>query len=100
MATLDKKGIIEKISSKVEDTDVQMELLEDIADSFEQKEETISKKDFDKLQTEYDLLKTRYEDVKNKYISRFSEVDSKPVKPVESNEEMTEKKVIDIRSIF
>lgn len=101
MATLDKKEILDKISSKVEDTDLQMELLEDIADSFEKKDETVSKKDFDRLQTDYELLNTKYDDLKNKYISRFSDVESKLIKPVENdNEEITEKKVIDIRSIF
>ena len=32
MANLEKKEIIDKISSKVEDKDLQMELLEDITD--------------------------------------------------------------------
>lgn len=98
MANLEKKEIIDKISSKVEDKDLQMELLEDITDSFEKTESTVSKKDYDNLQVELDLMKTKYSDLQNKYISRFQEATSTPVR--EKVDELEEKKVIDVRSIF
>lgn len=99
MANLEKKEIIDKISEKVTDSDLQMELLEDITDSFDKKDETVSKKDYDRLQTDLELMKTKYDDLKNKYISRFSEVDTYKAPKVE-NEEIEEKQVIDVRSIF
>lgn len=100
MANLEKKEIIEKISNKVDDKDLQMELLEDITDSFEKKEETISRKDYDSLKTDYEIMQKRYNDLQDKYISRFSDVQSKPVEIRPVNEEIEEKKVIDVRSIF
>ena len=45
------------------------------------------------------ITKSQYDDLKNKYISRFSEADSYKAPKVES-EEIKEKQVIDIHSIF
>lgn len=99
MANIEKKEIIDKISSKVEDDDLKMELLEDIADSFDKQEETVSKKMYDDLKVENDLLSKKYADLQNKYISRFTEVE-KPIQPKMIEEPIEEKKVIDIQSIF
>lgn len=98
MANLDKKEIIDKISEKVDDKDLQMELLEDITDSFDKKEATVSKREYDDLKVELDLANKKYADLQNKYISRFSESSYTPA-PVKEDE-VEEKKVIDIRSIF
>lgn len=100
MANLDTKEIINKITDKVEDKDLQMELLEDITDSFEKTDETISRKSYDDLQVKYDLMSKKYNDLQEKYISRFHDVDPKPNKDDFRNEELEEKKVIDIKSIF
>lgn len=99
MANLDKKEIIDKISSKVDDKDLQMELLEDITDSFEGKAETIDKKLYDELKVENDIWKKKYDDLQNKYISRFQDVSAPPIVD-KGNDEIEEKKVIDIKSIF
>ena len=100
MAVIEKKELIDKVNEKVENNDVKMELLEDIVDSFEKTEETISKKDYDRLQTDYDLMKRKYDDLQDKYISRFSSVDTNPARIEKKEDEIEEKKVIDVRSIF
>lgn len=99
MANIEKKEIIDKISSKVEDDDLKMELLEDITDSFSKEDETVSKKMYDDLKVENELLNKKYADLQNKYISRFTEVE-KPIQPKMIEEPIEEKKVIDIQSIF
>lgn len=102
MPNIEKKEIIDKITDKVEDKDLQMELLEDITDSFNDKEETVSKTKYDDLVIERDLYKKKYEDLQGKYISRFSESgsnsNSESLRKEADVEE--EKKVVDIKSIF
>lgn len=99
MANLEKKEILDKVSEKVSDKDLQIELLEDISDSFEKTDETVSKKDFDNVKVELDLMTKKYNDLQDKYISRFSEVNS-PVQSEPLKEELEENKVVDVRSIF
>ena len=99
MANIEKKEIIDKISSKVDDGDLKMELLEDITDSFSKEDETVSKKMYDDLKIENDLLSKKYADLQNKYISRFTQVDA-PSQPKMIEDPVEEKKVIDIQSIF
>ncbi len=99
MANLEKKEILDKVSEKVSDKDLQMELLEDITDSFEKTDETVSKKDFDSVKVELDLMTKKYNDLQDKYISRFSDVSStKQNEPVK--EDLEENKIVDVRSIF
>lgn len=94
--------LIDKVKDKVEDKDLQIELLEDIADSIEPQEEMISKAEYDKLVVELDLMKKKYEDLQNKYISRFGNsetiVPNEVEMPKEDAEE--EKEVIDVQDIF
>lgn len=94
--------LIDKVKDKVEDKDLQIELLEDIADSIEPQEEMISKAEYDKLVVEFDLMKKKYEDLQNKYISRFGNsetiVPNEVEMPKEDAEE--EKEVIDVQDIF
>lgn len=99
MPVIEKKEIIDKITEKVDDKDLQMELLEDITDSFDNKEEMISKSKYDEMIVERDLYKKKYDDLQNKYISRFSDSGTKPVE-LPKSEEDEEKKIIDIKSIF
>ena len=99
MANLEKKEILDKVSEKVSDKDLQMELLEDISDSFEKTDETVSKKDFDSVKVELDLMTKKYNDLQDKYISRFSDVrNTKQNEPVK--EDLEENKIVDVRSIF
>lgn len=101
MANLEKKEIIEKVTDKVEDKDLQMELLEDIADSFKEPDrEVVDKKDYDAVVLERDTLQNKYNDLQNKYITRFSSIDPKDINKVAEPVGLQESKVIDIRSIF
>lgn len=101
MANLNTKEILEKISGSVEDKEKQVELYEDIIDTFGSQEKTISEKEYNDLKVENDLLKAKYTDLQNKYISRFTEVES-PIsqKQTTKMEELEEKKVVNISSIF
>ena len=100
MANLETKEIINKITDKVEDNDLKMELLEDITDSFDKNNEMVSKKSYDDLQIKYDLINKKYNDLQEKYISRFTDVEPRANNITKNDEELEEKKVIDIKSIF
>lgn len=94
MAKLTKDELIKKVSEKVTDTDLQLELMEDIADSFVEGD-FVDKADLDKALQEVS-------DWKEKYRSRFLE--AKKVEEVieeakEENPEVTEEEVIDIQEI-
>ena len=94
--------IIYKVKDKVEDKEVQIELLEELADSGSVGEEMISKAEYDKLLVELDLIKKKYEELQNKYIARFGSTDvaipNEVEMPTEEIEE--EKEVIDVKDIF
>ena len=95
MAKLTKEELIKKISEKVSDAEVQVELMEDITDSFGEEVDN----------SELAELKVKYEELMNKYRDRFLEV--KEVKEEiedaqsesEDSEEMKEEEVIDIQDI-
>lgn len=95
MAKLTKEELIKKVSEKVTDAEVQVELMEDITDSFGEEVDN----------SELEELKVKYEELMNKYRDRFLEV--KEVKEEieqaqENSEEETEVKeeeVIDIQEI-
>ena len=92
MAKLTKEELIKKISEKVSDAEVQVELMEDITDSFGEEVDN----------SELEELKVKYEELMNKYRDRFLEV--KEVKEEIENaqedpEEVKEEEVIDIQEI-
>lgn len=93
--------IIETVKDKVDDKDLQIELLEAITDKEEPKEEMISKAEYDKLKVELDLMKKSYDDLQDKYISRFGNSSDTPnkVDPEEIKDE-EEKEIIDVKDIF
>ena len=96
MAKLSKDELIQKISEKVLDEDVQIELMEDITDSFET--ETVDTSDEDK--TRIEELETELKEVKQKYKERFLKGSEKEEKETEDEDtEMKEKEVIDIKEI-
>ena len=99
MANLEKKEILDKVVDKVEDKDLQMELIEDITDSFDKKEETVSRKDYDALKIELDIANKKYDDLRDKYISRFSD-SSVAIKELPPKDEPEEKNIVDVHSIF
>lgn len=91
MAKLTKEELIKKISEKVEDNELQVELMEDITDSFGEEIDT----------SELEELKTKYDDLMEKYRSRFLEVKEVKEELEESSEdeEMKEEEVIDVKEI-
>lgn len=98
MAKLTKDELIKKVSEKIEDTDLQLELMEDIADSF-MDGDVVDKSELDKVTKEL-------QDLKEKYRSRFLEVKEvqevvEEVKDEETpeDEELKEEEVIDIQEI-
>lgn len=99
---MEKQAIIDKITERVDDKDLKIELLEDIADSTAPTEEMIEKSKYDELVVELELYKKKYEDLQDKYISRFGNSDSsvpnEPELPEEVKDE--EEKVIDVEEIF
>lgn len=94
MSKLSKEELIKKVSEKVEDSDLQVELMEDISDSFEINSDSVSEEEF------VELTK-KYEDLKEKYKSRFLEVkeDEKETKEDDEKEELEEKKYVDVKDI-
>lgn len=91
---LSKEELKKKIDEKIEDEDLKIELLEDIEDSVEIKdesEETYSKED-------YESLKAEVEELKKKYKERF--LSSEEKKEEETEEGLENKEVIDVKEIF
>lgn len=92
--------LIDKVKDKIDDKDLQIELLEDITDSVAPSEEMIAKSEYDKLVIELDLMKKKYEDLQDKYISRFGNSETVVPNEVETPIEEEEKEVIDVKEIF
>ena len=95
MSKLSKEDLIKKVSEKIEDSDLQLELMEDITDSFEVNSDKINREDFDKLTKDYD-------DLKEKYRSRFLEVDDKKDDKKDEekkDDELETVSVIDVKDI-
>ena len=101
MAKLTKDELIKKVSEKIEDSDLQLELMEDIADSF-MDGEVVDKSELDKVSQEL-------ADLKEKYRSRFLEVKEvqeaieeakeEAMDSESDSEEIKEEEVIDIQEI-
>lgn len=98
---LTKEELIAKVTEKVDDDDLKMELLEDIADSFDDKEEVIiTEEEMKELSNQLEELSWKYEDLKTKYIERFTSGSEDPDrKDLVEEEEKEEEKVIDIKEI-
>lgn len=96
MAKLTKEELLTKISEKVENEDVSIELMEDISDSFGIDEESIKKEYEDKISE----LSTQLEEIKRKYKERFvkGEEEKEDVEE-EKIEELKEEEVIDVKEI-
>lgn len=89
---LSKQDLKQKLSEKVTDEDVLIELLEDIEDSMEVVEESVN--------TEVEELKTQLADLKAKYKERFLKGDETPEDNNDDTPEMDEEEVIDVKEIF
>lgn len=94
MAKLTKEELIKKVSEKVTDAEVQVELMEDITDSFGDAVDN----------SELEELKVKYDELMNKYRDRFLEVkevkeEIEQAQEENSEEELKEEEVIDIQEI-
>ena len=95
MAKLTKEELIKKVSEKVTDAEVQVELMEDITDSFGDVVDN----------SELEELKGKYDELMNKYRDRFLEVkevkeEIEDAQKEDSEEdELKEEEVIDIQEI-
>lgn len=95
MAKLSKEELIKKVSEKVMDEDVQIELMEDITDSFET--ETVDTSSEDKARIEE--LETQVKELKAKYKERFLKGSDEKEDEDDEDVELKEKEVIDIKEI-
>ena len=89
----------EELSSRINDLeiddDVKISLMEDITDSISPDES----EELTRLKTEMEDLKGKYEDVKAKYKERFYTATESPNKEDFKEEELEEKKVVDVKEI-
>ena len=96
MAKLSKEELIKKVSEKVMDEDVQIELMEDITDSMEVENIDTSSED----KTRIEELETQVKELKQKYKDRFLKgSEEKEDEEKEDDVELKEKEVIDIKEI-
>ena len=97
MAKLTKQELKTLIAEKIEDVDLQTELLEDLEDSIDESGKV------DK--SELDALQSKYDELSEKYRARFLEVkdveevieDAK--EDIDSSEEVKEEEIIDVQEI-
>lgn len=94
MAKLSKDELLKKITEKITDEDLVIELMEDISDSLDVSTEEEKKVLEDKI-TELEL---KLEDLKTKYKERFLKGNELEEKEIEI-EEPKEEEVIDIKEI-
>lgn len=94
MAKLSKEELIKKVSEKVMDEDVQIELMEDITDSVDTSSE--DKTRIEELETQVKELKQKYKD---RFLKGSEEKEDKDEKNEDEDVELKEKEVIDIKEI-
>lgn len=94
MAKLSKDELLKKITEKITDEDLVIELMEDISDSLDVSTEEEKKVLEDKI-TELEL---KLEDLKTKYKERFLKGNELEEKEIEI-EEPKEEEVIDVKEI-
>ena len=93
MAKLTKEELISKVAEKVADTELQIELMEDITDSFEDGSVALGELQakFDELQEKYRQRFLNVEEVKEEIVDE--------VKSEDNTDEIKEEEVIDIQEI-
>lgn len=94
MAKLTKEELIKKVSEKIEDKELQIELMEDITDSFEIESDDGALND----------LQVKFDELQEKYRQRFLEVEEvkeeiEEEKKDDSDDEIKEEEVIDFQEI-
>lgn len=93
MAKLSKDELLKKITEKITDEDLVIELMEDISDSLDISSEEEKKVLEDKIND----LELKLEDLKTKYKERF--LKGEVIDEVKEIEEPKEEEVIDIKEI-
>ena len=91
MAKLSKDELLAKISEKITDPDLSIEILEDITDSFDVDDTEVKSE----MQAKIDDLESKLDDLKSKYKARF--LDSTVKVEDELSKDDDEDKVIDIK---
>lgn len=95
MAKLGRDEFNKKYSEKITDNDeLLIELMEDVADSMDNKES----EELSKIKSELDDYKMKYDDLREKYKERFLSSEEMP-REKDIEEKLEEKEVIDIREI-
>lgn len=99
---LSKDELINKINSSVEDTDLAISLIEDVADSFES--EPVDTTIIESLKAENENLKYELAGLKERYKARFltnneSESESESESDEDESAELVEETVIDVKEI-
>lgn len=92
---LSKEELKKKIDEKISDDDIKIELLEDIEDSFEVKEDESEKVE----KTAYDEVVAERDEIKRKYKERFLQGSEKEELEETEDEELKEEEVIDVKEI-
>lgn len=96
MAKLSKEELLSKITEKILDEDLSIELMEDISDSFGGDDESVKAE----YETKISELTSALDELKKKYKERFLKGEESEETPSEeSNEELEEKEVIDVEEI-
>jgi len=96
MAKLSKEELLSKITEKILDEDLSIELMEDISDSFGGDDESVKAEYENKISE----LTNALDELKKKYKERFLKGEETEETPSEeSTEELEEKEVIDVEEI-
>ena len=97
MAKLSKEELLSKITEKILDEDLSIELMEDISDSFGGDDESVKAE----YESKISELNSALEELKKKYKERFlkGEESEEDTPSEESTEELEEKEVIDVEEI-
>ena len=92
---LSKEELKKKIDEKISDEDLKIELLEDIEDSIDAKEDTSEKVE----KTAYDEVVAERDEIKRKYKERFFKGSEEDSDKEDETEELKEEEVIDVKEI-
>ena len=96
MAKLSKEELLSKITEKILDEDLSIELMEDISDSFGGDDESVKAE----YEAKISELTNALDELKKKYKERFVKgEESEEEKSEEPSEELEEKEVIDVEEI-
>lgn len=94
---LSKEELIAKVNANVTDTDLAIELIEDISDSMEEK--TVDEAEVEALKAKNEELNYQLTDLKERYKNRFLGIPEEEPGEPEKVPELETKEVVDIKEI-